>query len=189
MNTPNKKNLTKGKFSASNNSVLKTFELVRYHKYGEDLILFEPNNTNLTKEGLTIPNNSTSTVENSSAPSNSSLKIFEEQLKTAPENLRVIYDEICTYIEDLDDDIYATPAKYWLAYKKYLQNVACIDINNKRVAVYLKIDPDSIKLESGFSENMKGKGHWGTGDLKLSLKNDSDVQKAKPLIERAYNEI
>ena len=156
----------------------KNIKLVRYRKYNDDLICFEHLNT---------PNITNSNVENPTMPKNSQFKTFEEQLKSAPENLSVIYEEICNYIESLGDDIIPLKLKYWLAYKKS-QNIACIDINNKRVAIYLKINPDSVQLEQGFSENVKNVGHWGTGDLKLSIKNDSDLLKAKPLIERAYNE-
>lgn len=162
------------------NQIDRNIKLVRYRKYGEDLILFEDLNT---------PNNTISTKENSSAPSNSSLKTFEEQLSTAPENLRAIYDEICTYIESLDDDIVQSKVKYWLAYKKVLKNLACILINNNCVVVYLKIDPNSITLKEDFSEDVSNVGHWGTGNLKLSVKNEDDLNEAKKLIERAYNEM
>ena len=161
------------------NQIGRNIKLVCYRKYSDDLILFEHLNT----PNITVP------VINDFANSKTShSKTHEEQLKIAPENLRTIYNEICAYIESLGDDIFPVKLKYQIVYKK-AQNVACIDINNKRVAVYLKIDPHSIKLEEGFSEDVSNVGHWGTGDLKLSLKNDSDVQKAKPLIERAYNEI
>ncbi len=35
---------------------------------------------------------------------------------------------------------------------------------------------------------MRNIGHYGTGDLEISIKTDQDFEKAKPLIERAYNE-
>lgn len=161
------------------NQMSRNIKLVRYRKYGDDLICFEH---------LNAPNITISTAETSTALNNSQFKTHEEQLIAAPENLRAIYDEICAYIESLGDDIVQVKLKYWIAYKK-VQNVACIDINTKRVAIYLRLNPESVQLEDGFSENVKNTGHWGTGDLKLNLKNDLDLIKAKPLIERAYNEI
>ena len=35
---------------------------------------------------------------------------------------------------------------------------------------------------------MRNIGHYGTGDLEISIKTDQDFEKTKPLIERAYNE-
>ena len=33
---------------------------------------------------------------------------------------------------------------------------------------------------------MRGIGHWGTGDLELTIKNLEDLEKAKPLIVRSH---
>lgn len=35
---------------------------------------------------------------------------------------------------------------------------------------------------------MSNIGHWGTGDLELTLRTSADLEKAKPLIEKAYSE-
>ena len=169
------------------NQIERNIKLVRYRKYGDDLILFEHLNTQTTKENSSAQNQ-ISVKENVPATSNSSSKTFEEQLKDAPENLRAIYNEICAYIESLGDDIEFVKLKYWLAYKK-TRNFTCIVVYNTQVTLYLKLDPESVELDNDFAENVKGKGHLGTGDLKLNLKNESDLIKAKPLIERAYNEI
>ena len=34
---------------------------------------------------------------------------------------------------------------------------------------------------------MRNIGHYGTGDLELSISNAEDFETAKPLIEQAYN--
>ena len=77
--------------------------------------------------------------------------------------------------------------KLYLAYKK-VQNVFCIEVYNKQIILRTKIDPDSIELEDGFTGGMRNTGHYGTGDLEISIKTEKDFEKAKPLIERAYNE-
>ena len=35
---------------------------------------------------------------------------------------------------------------------------------------------------------MRSIGHYGTGDLQIIVKNAVDFEKAKPLLEKAYNE-
>lgn len=47
---------------------------------------------------------------------------------------------------------------------------------------------DRVELEEGFTRDMRNTGHYGTGDLEISIKTEKDFEKAKPLIERAYNE-
>mgnify|MGYP000251339515 FL=1 len=37
-------------------------------------------------------------------------------------------------------------------------------------------------------EDDSKKGHWGTGDLKVIIRNTDDFEKIQPLIDRAYNE-
>lgn len=39
----------------------------------------------------------------------------------------------------------------------------------KKVLVYLKNDPKNITLDSGFTRDMTKIGHFGAGDLELTL--------------------
>ncbi len=162
------------------NQIGKNIRLVRYRKYGEGIILFEHLNAPKLVNAKRYNQPSPTTDNMSDLP-------HEKNLAEAPEKLRDLYNETCEYIESLGDDISLVRLQYWIAYKK-VQNVVCLEINKKRVAAYLKIDPDTVTLEDGFSESVKNKGHFGTGDLRLLIKSAEDLEKAKPLIERAYNE-
>ena len=54
--------------------------------------------------------------------------------------------------------------------------------------VYLKVnpDPDTITLEQGFSRDVRTIGHYGTGDLELTLRTLEDLERAKPLLLMSY---
>ena len=52
----------------------------------------------------------------------------------------------------------------------------------------IKLNPDEVELVKGFTQDMRNIGHWGTGDLQVIIKDVEDFEKAKPLIDRAYNE-
>lgn len=67
--------------------------------------------------------------------------------------------------------------------------MACIEVYNKQIIIYLKLSPDTVTLENGFTRDMRNVGHYGTGDLQITIKNNNDFEKAKPLIDRAYNEM
>lgn len=43
------------------------------------------------------------------------------------------------------------------------------------------------ELAKGFSRDVRAIGHWGTGNLELSLRSQGDLDRAKPFIERAYS--
>lgn len=43
-------------------------------------------------------------------------------------------------------------------------------------------------MKTVFQEMLQELAIGGTGDVEVSLKNDNDLEKVKPLIERAYNE-
>jgi predicted transport protein len=50
----------------------------------------------------------------------------------------------------------------------------------------VKVNPDSITLESGFTRDVRQIGHFGTGDLEITIKSDEDFEKAKSLLVKSY---
>ena len=56
----------------------------------------------------------------------------------------------------------------------------------QEISVWVKVDPDTVKEEDNFTRNVSNIGHYGTGDLEILIKNDEDLERAKPLIVRSY---
>jgi predicted transport protein len=92
------------------------------------------------------------------------------------------------FILGLDPAIQAVPKKLYVAYK-VAQNMACLEVQKKQVVLYLKLDPKSTKGPPGISRDVSNIGHFGTGDLELTLRNDKDFKQAKPFIELAYQKV
>ena len=162
------------------NQMQRNIKLVSYRKYDKDLILFEHLNAPTIKpisEGVTNDNDTKSYTQ----------KPHVEKLASASDDIKNLYYSICVFIESLGDDIAQNQLKFYLAYKK-VQNMVCIEIYNKQIILYLKLNPETVTLEKGFTRDMRSTGHYGTGDLQVTIKNASDFEKAKPLLERAYNE-
>jgi len=61
-------------------------------------------------------------------------------------------------------------------------------LQKDRLYLYLKIDAGTVTYEPGFTRDMRIIGHWGTGDVEVLIDSDEDVERAKPLILRAYTE-
>lgn len=161
------------------NQMQRNIKLVKYKKYDDDLILFEHLNAPVIK--------STHQDENEDEKKSGGQKTHVEKLATLSQNLKNLYISICDFIESLGDDVVANQLKLYLAYKK-IQNMVCIEVYSKQIILYLKLNPDSVELEDGFVRDMRNVGHYGTGDLQVTIKTVRDFEKAKPFIERAYNE-
>ena len=155
------------------NQMQRNIKLVKYRKYNNDLILFEHLNTPVAKPVL----------EDQSMPavSSNTQKTHLEKLATANENYKTLYTSICDFIESLGDDLTQNQLKLYLAYKK-VQNVFCIEIYKQQIIVRMKLNPDTVELENGFTRDMRNIGHYGTGNLEVSIKTEEDFMKVKPLI-------
>lgn len=82
------------------------------------------------------------------------------------------------------------PLKLYVAFRR-LKNFVCMSLISKQgphVFLTLKLDPSSVELEKSFTRDVSNIGHWGTGDLEVVLRRPADFEKAKSLIERAYQE-
>ena len=160
------------------NQMQKNIKLVKYRRYGKDLILFEHLNVPAVNP---LPQDTKIEERRESKQ-----KTHVEKIETVPDNIKLLYESVCEYVESLGDDITVNQLKFYTAYKK-VQNFACVEVYNKYVMIFLKLDPDSVTLEEGFSRDMRNIGHYGTGDLQLTIRTTEDFKKAKKLIEEAYN--
>lgn len=163
------------------NQMQRNIKLVKYRKYGSDLILFEHLNTPVAKpvaEAISA---------HTGIGGSSSQKSHVEKLASASDHIKTLYTSLCDYIESLGDDLVQNQLKLYLAYKK-VQNIFCIEVYSNRIILRTKLDPDTVEIEKDFTRDMRNIGHYGTGDLEITIKTEKDFQKAKPLIDRAYNE-
>jgi predicted transport protein len=64
-----------------------------------------------------------------------------------------------------------------------------MEVQNQRVLLFLKLNPKEIENPPKISRYMVGKGHYGTGDFEISIKNMDDFEIAKPYIALAYQKI
>ena len=161
------------------NQMQRNIKLVKYRKYDNELILFEYLNTPVVQ-----PMNRADAEEQRRG---NGQKTHIEKLAAAPAPLRTLYEDICNYIESLGDDIVSNQWKLYLANKNG-PNLVCIEIYSRQLILYLKLNPDTVNLEEGFTRDMRNIGHYGTGDLQVIVKSSGDFEKAKKLIERAYSE-
>ena len=54
------------------------------------------------------------------------------------------------------------------------------------ILVFVKVSPDDVETEEGFLRDVRSVGHYGTGDLEITIGSDDDLERALPLIEKSY---
>ncbi len=172
-----------GDFTKYDESAIKQMNrnvsLIRYKKFDSDMLMFEHINENVA---TAIHDTDTQTAKTKSTD-----KTFDEQLKIADESVKTLYQDLTNYIFSLGDDVSETHLKLYAAFKK-IRNIVTVVALKKKLILNLPIDVTSVTFEPGFSRDVTNIGHWGCGAVELHLQNAADFEKAKPLIDRAYNE-
>ncbi|MDX3521979.1 DUF5655 domain-containing protein [Streptomyces scabiei] len=99
------------------------------------------------------------------------------------EDLAAAVDEV---LRGLGDDVIAVQRQQYRAFRR-LRNFACVCTpRQSKVLVYLKVDPTNVELAQGFTRDVTGLGHHGTGDLEVQLRTDRDLERAEDLFRLGY---
>lgn len=160
----------------------RSIELVRYRDFGGELLALELVTT--TKVEVTDSAGAPTPKGSGSAASSKTVTGYLAQSSTA---LQDLYSELDAYCQGLGDDVTKKALKLYFAFRR-LKNFACVEVHpqTKALLIYLKLDPDTIDLEAGFSRDVRNIGHFGTGDLELRVKTREELERALPLIQKSY---
>lgn len=112
----------------------------------------------------------------------------EKHSQRMGQNARELAKQFLDFVLSIDESIQEVPRKNYIAYK-LTRDFVCLMPQKNGLILYHKIDPSSVGLVEGFSRDVTSVGHHGTGDLELTIKEESDINKAKPFIEQAYKHI
>ena len=113
---------------------------------------------------------------------------FDEHLEGKPEVMASLALSVQDYIMGLDAAFEEVPKKYYVAYK-ISQNIVCMEVQHKRVALFFKLNPAEFAPLPENARDVSEIGHYGTGDLELSLTCEEDFEQAKVYIENAYQQV
>jgi predicted transport protein len=161
----------------------RNIELLRYLRFGDDLLLLELVNA---VEATSSLDDEPVTGGGKAKPKYKD-KTVADQLAHASPKLTDLYEALKATLVSLGDDVQIKMLKLYIAFKR-LKNFASVEVQagQDRLIVYVKVDPDSITLEDGFTRDVREVGHWGTGDLEIALRTLDDLEKAKPLLIKSY---
>lgn len=160
----------------------RNIELIRYRRFGDDLLLLDL---------LTAVSTKALPVADTENTKPHKYKTNTESLADADEALANLYSDIETFMIGLGDDVIQKTLQNYFAFKR-IKNFACVEIKPQInvIRLYLKVDPEALAsnvgLEEGFTRDVRKVGHFGTGDLEVSLNNHEDFDRAKDLIIKSY---
>ncbi|TCP65543.1 DUF5655 domain-containing protein [Baia soyae] len=162
----------------------RNIELYVYKYYDDRFLLLELINAT-TAQTTQVRDNSVSTT---TAPRNSKTKTISDYLDQADEKVIDRYETLKAYMLALGDEVHIKVVKNYIAFKR-IQNFVCLQVHPQtgRILLNVKVDPDHITLENGFTRDVRNIGHFGTGNLEIAITSDADIEKAKHLISMAYD--
>lgn len=162
----------------------RNIELLRYRRYGENLLLLELVNASVADP---LPANTAGNAAVEGGKAKTPYKGFADLLPFCSTELKDLWEGLRAYLVALGDDVQEKHLKYYVAFRR-LKNFACAEVHPQsgELLIYTKIDPASIALEDGFTRDVRNIGHYGTGDLEIRVRDLAALEKAKPLLIDAY---
>lgn len=175
--------------------IARNIELIRYRRFGEALLLMElVHAPKVSRPGAVKAATDPKPIGRLDEATESGDEIdpylsqrMSYRLSQSSADLKDIYDAVYQFLVGLGDDVQIKELKLYTAFKR-LKNFVCMEIypQSRTVTLFLKVNPDTVELEDGFSRDVRRIGHFGTGDLQVTLKSMSDFARAQPLLMRAY---
>lgn len=161
----------------------RNISLIRYKKYGDDLLLLE-----LVNETTVQQYDVSTNADPQISKAKSNYKSALEFLHQSDVSVRDRFEMIKAFLLALGDDVQYSELHYYFAFKR-LRNFACLQVQpqTKKIIMWLRLDPDTVQIEKGFSRDVRNIGHHGTGDLEVTIGSDEDFEKAKSLIMLSYD--
>ena len=160
----------------------RNIELIRYRHYGKDLLLFDLVNAT---SGQVISTGDEKKVVKGAIKYNTVSELYDQ----ADTELKDRYESLKAFVQALGDDVQLAVVKFYFAFKR-IKNFVCVEIRPQvhSMLVFVKIDPDSVDIENnkGFLRDVRKIGHFGTGDLEITIKSADDFERAKPYIVKSY---
>lgn len=169
----------------------RNIELIRYRRFGDDLLLLELANSVSAGSAKSMKVSkvakSTKAADEPVVPAKAggTDKTVAEHLATMSEPMAVLLASLEDYVLSLGDDVQRKELKLYIAFKR-LKNFATVVPQKGRLLLYLHLDVDVVPPPPGIGRDVRQQGHWGTGDMELSLTTAADLDVVKPLIQQAY---
>lgn len=160
----------------------RNIELIRYRRFGDELLLLE-----LLPTVTASPVPATLTSGENGISKAQRQKSISELMEGAGPDLLNLYMDIESFMLGLGDDVTKKILRHYIAFRR-IKNFVCVEVKPtiETIRMYLKLDPDTVKPEEGFTRDVRNIGHYGTGDLEVTVRSRDDWERAKLLVVKSY---
>jgi len=161
----------------------RNIELIRYRRFGADLLMLDLVYASTLKSAT-----DTKQISGEGAITPTKYKKIGTILSELDAGMGDRFEALRAYLRALGDDVQETTLQFYIAFKR-IKNFACVEFRPMaaKILIYVKVDPSEVKLEQDFTRDVRKLGHYGTGDLEITLSKPEDLDRAKPLIQRSYD--
>jgi predicted transport protein len=167
----------------------RNIELLRYRRFSNDLLMIELVHAPKIARTQTaqIVSMEVEVADSANKGDKNVSQRFSNRLANASREIADLYNAVAAFIEGLGSDVQVKELKLYMAFKR-IKNFACVEVYPKAkvVTAYLKVDPNTVSIEEGFTRDVRNIGHFGTGDLEVSMRSLNDFARAQPLFIKAY---
>ena len=115
---------------------------------------------------------------------------FQNWSKTvANAELHSLFMGLHDYVLLLGDDVRANPTKYYISFIRQ-RTMAYVKPQTvkSRLVVHIIADLERTSLREGFTRELSENSSYAPCNLEISISNLDDLERAKPLIKRSYDE-
>ncbi|MGD0139379.1 MAG: DUF5655 domain-containing protein [Tepidisphaeraceae bacterium] len=158
----------------------RNIDLVRYRRFGDEFLALELVHSVSMTEAMD------SVEEDEVKPKvKQTDKPVTEAIAGLDAQLRDVYEAMRAFLMALGDDVSEKMTKLYVAFRR-IKNFASVTVQKSSLALYLKLEPTADVLKEPNTRDVRTIGHWGTGNLEVSIRNMSDFERAKQLMQKAY---
>lgn len=169
----------------------RNIELIRYRRFGDELLLFElANASSASASRVSAAGKPAKPVRETGKEPGAEKAVgpdkpYSEIVASLPPSLSDLLASLEDYTLSLGDDVQRKELRLYVAFKR-LKNFATLVPQRGRLLLYLHLDPAKVMRVLPAAKDVSQKGHWGTGDVEVSLTTAADLEAAKPFIAEAY---
>jgi predicted transport protein len=166
--------------------IQRNIELIRYRRFGSDLVMLDLVAA-VSAKSSSVPSTTGGVEPATSAPTK--YKTISMVLDELDAGMSDRFEALRAYVLALGDDVQEATLRYYIAFKR-IKNFVCVEFRptTSKILLYVKVDPASVGLQPGFSRDVSEVGHFGTGDLEITLTREEDLERAMPFIKRSYDD-
>ncbi|WP_198588131.1 DUF5655 domain-containing protein [Geodermatophilus chilensis] len=163
----------------------RSIELVRYRYYGGQLLALEL--VASTTANATAAGQPSGAASGNGTSGGGTSKTVTQYYDDADQQVKDLYDALEQYLVSLGDDVTKIVNRNYIAFRR-LKNFACVEVHprTKKLLVYVKVNPDEVSLDDDFTRDVRKLGHFGTGDLEITIGSLEALSRAQSLIDLSY---